>query len=35
MQDSRGSTFLVALYALEATTILCGIIMVMVVALMH
>ena len=35
MQDTRGSTFFVALYAIEATTILCGLIMVMVVVLMR
>ena len=30
-----GATFIVALYALELTTIMCGLIMVMVIALMR
>ena len=34
-QEERGQTFFVALYAIEVTTILCGLIMVMVVVLMR
>lgn len=34
-QPTNGATFYVALYIIEATTMLCGLIMVMVIALMR